>query len=68
MPLFGPFLSVFLAANSGEVLLSGGPAPVTSVLKHWGEGLYGVGRPQQATGHVWKHFSVCVRACVCSCD
>ncbi len=50
MPL--GFLSLYgvLAASSGGALLSLGAAPVTTVLKCRGEGPYGVGRPQQATG------------------
>lgn len=53
LPLHGE-----LPASSGGALLSLGAAPVTTVLKCRGEGLYGVGRPQQATGHVCKRFNL----------
>ena len=53
LPLHGE-----LPASSGGALLSLGAAPVTTVLKCRGEGPYGVGRPQQATGHVCKRFNL----------
>lgn len=54
-----------LAASSWGDLLSFGLAPVTTVLKCRGEGPYGVGRPQQASGYVCKWFNLHVHAPKC---